>query len=152
MERDLWILRPIICLCLNYCCVVGWCWTAASAASGAQLRSASLDLSLRKRKHWQRLCCLKDQLPLGEISSSFFSEKDATTINYRTKVEELLQYHFSNPALLDEALTKPGSRSALNYKRLEFLGDVVLGNKNFLLFNIDLITIISNIIVNIKLL
>jgi hypothetical protein len=49
-------------------------------------------------------------------------------------------------------LTKPGSRSALNYKRLEFLGDVVLGNKNFLLFNIDLITIISNIIVNIKLL
>jgi hypothetical protein len=40
----------------------------------------------------------------------------------------------------------------LDYERLEFLGDVVLGNSNFLLFNIDLITIISNIIVNIKLL
>jgi hypothetical protein len=40
----------------------------------------------------------------------------------------------------------------LDYERLEFLGDVVLGNNNFLLFKIDFITIISNIIVNIKLL
>ena len=40
----------------------------------------------------------------------------------------------------------------LDYERLEFLGDVVLGKNNFLLFNIDLITIITNKSVNIKLL
>jgi hypothetical protein len=131
------------------------CWMMLDSCFCSVGRTVTLCVSGLESKKTEALTTTllsKDQLTLGEISSSFFSEKDATTINYRTKVEELLQYHFSNPALLDEALTKPGSRSALNYERLEFLGDVVLGNKNFLLFNIDLITIISNIIVNIKLL
>lgn len=48
--------------------------------------------------------------------------------------ESLLFYHFSDPALLEEALTHPsisnetGKHGGLvNYERLEFLGDAVLG-------------------------
>lgn len=44
-----------------------------------------------------------------------------------TRVEALLNYQFQNPGLLDQALTKPGNQS-VNYERLEFLGDAVLGN------------------------
>ena len=51
-----------------------------------------------------------------------------TAIIYRTKIEELLEHQFSNPTLLDEDLTKPGNQSVLNYERLEFLGEAVLGN------------------------
>ena len=40
-------------------------------------------------------------------------------------LEEALQYHFHNPALLRLALTHP-SCGAENNQRLEFLGDAVL--------------------------
>lgn len=50
------------------------------------------------------------------------------TITYSTKVEEVLQYKFNNPTLLDEAMTKPGKQSVLNYERLEYLDDAVLVN------------------------
>ena len=39
-----------------------------------------------------------------------------------------IDYHFKNPALLEEALTHPSlsKNSSLNYQRLEFLGDTIL--------------------------
>lgn len=53
------------------------------------------------------------------------------------KLEDALQYHFKNAALLQEALTHPSfgkdtgrkqkNYTILSYERLEFLGDAVLG-------------------------
>lgn len=45
-------------------------------------------------------------------------------------LERILNYSFKNRALLKEALTHRYLR-ALNYKRFQFLGDVVLGNFSF---------------------
>lgn len=48
-------------------------------------------------------------------------------------LEQLIGYHFTNKALLEEALTHPSVTSRnkandlVNYERLEFLGDAVLG-------------------------
>ncbi len=45
------------------------------------------------------------------------------------KLQELLQYHFRNPKLLQQALTHSSvtGNERRNYERLEFLGDRVLG-------------------------
>lgn len=42
-------------------------------------------------------------------------------------VENLLQYQFRNPKLLEDALTHPSYTDSASYQRLEFLGDSVLG-------------------------
>lgn len=42
-------------------------------------------------------------------------------------LEKKIAYHFSNPALLQTALTHSSAGQNYNYERLEFLGDRVLG-------------------------
>lgn len=42
------------------------------------------------------------------------------------RLEQKLGYRFSDPGLLDEALTHPSCGTGSNYERLEFLGDAVL--------------------------
>lgn len=42
-------------------------------------------------------------------------------------ITQLAGYTFSQPSLLDEALTHPSLSGSYNYQRLEFLGDRVLG-------------------------
>ncbi len=44
-----------------------------------------------------------------------------------TSMSNILGYNFKNGQLLEEALTHPGARKQINYERLEFLGDAVLG-------------------------
>ncbi|KAF8410766.1 hypothetical protein HHK36_003303 [Tetracentron sinense] len=41
-------------------------------------------------------------------------------------VETILGYEFSDPRLLEEALTHPSSNQCVNYDRLEFIGDAVI--------------------------
>ncbi|KAF8410767.1 hypothetical protein HHK36_003304 [Tetracentron sinense] len=41
-------------------------------------------------------------------------------------VETILGYEFSEPRLLEEALTHPSSNQCVNYDRLEFIGDAVI--------------------------
>jgi ribonuclease-3 len=46
---------------------------------------------------------------------------------YLEPLYKSLGHEFSNPALLTQALTHPSLEGAVNYQRLEFLGDRVLG-------------------------
>ena len=50
-----------------------------------------------------------------------------STLDDIDKIEELLDYHFEQKALLVEALTHPSLAGEPSYQRLEFLGDRVLG-------------------------
>lgn len=49
------------------------------------------------------------------------------TDNSFAKLEDILDYKFSDPHLLERALTHSSTNDDYNYQRLEFLGDRVLG-------------------------